>query len=559
MLCKEPMNPGIQLSEVVHDKGGVSWRSWLLVLLIILFFGSIRVRLLNLPLERDEGEYAYVGQLVLQGVPPYQLAYNMKLPGTYLMYAVGMAVFGQNTAGVHWTLIVANSLTIVFVFLLGRRMFNEKAGLVACAGYGLMSVSPCVYGMAAHANHFVVLFAVPAVLLLWEGNERKGGALPFWSGLLFGMALLMKQQAILFILFGIWFLLQQSLKVRPVKTLELWKRAGVFNMGVLLPLSLVCLWLEAAGVFGKFWFWTFTYARSYATSTSYHEGAANLFYYLDEQALVGAGFWGLGILGAVLGWRDAELQERVKFVLGFCFFSFLATAVGLYFRPHYFILFLPALAVLLGVAVIALERQLAGVLKPRASFLISGGLAAAVAVWSMVNQWTPFFRLPPDALCRYIYPDEAFVPCILVGRYLREHCRENEQVAVMGSEPEIYFYSNRRSATGYIYTYALMELHPYALEMQKEMIREIEVARPAFLVEARYGNSWVRRNGSNPHIFDWLQQYCQDAYERVGVVGELNGKVVCRWGDEAKDEAGADGRFLMVYQRKPAMPEIIRH
>lgn len=35
------------------------------------------------PLERDEGEYAYAGQLMLQGIPPYQLAYNMKLPGTY--------------------------------------------------------------------------------------------------------------------------------------------------------------------------------------------------------------------------------------------------------------------------------------------------------------------------------------------------------------------------------------------------------------------------------------------------------------------------------------------
>ena len=41
-----------------------------------------RLQLLNFPLERDEGEYAYAGQLILQGIPPYELAYNMKFPGT---------------------------------------------------------------------------------------------------------------------------------------------------------------------------------------------------------------------------------------------------------------------------------------------------------------------------------------------------------------------------------------------------------------------------------------------------------------------------------------------
>ena len=33
-----------------------------LLLLVILLFGSIRFRLRNFPLERDEGEYAYAGQ-----------------------------------------------------------------------------------------------------------------------------------------------------------------------------------------------------------------------------------------------------------------------------------------------------------------------------------------------------------------------------------------------------------------------------------------------------------------------------------------------------------------
>ena len=46
-------------------------------------------------------------------------------------------------------------------------------------------------------------------------------------------------------------------------------------------------------------------------------------------------------------------------------------------------------------------------------------------------------------------------------------------MAVLGSEPEIYFLARRHSATGYIYTYGLMEAQPFARRMQDEMIREI--------------------------------------------------------------------------------------
>ena len=59
------------------------------VIVVILFAAAlIRLRLAGAPLERDEGEYAYAGQLVLQGVPPYQLAYNMKFPETYYAYSI---------------------------------------------------------------------------------------------------------------------------------------------------------------------------------------------------------------------------------------------------------------------------------------------------------------------------------------------------------------------------------------------------------------------------------------------------------------------------------------
>src|ERR1700676_3462634 len=89
-----------------------------LLLVLILFFALIRFHLRQCPLERDEGEYAYAGQLMLQGVPPYQLVYSMKLPGTFAAYAAILALFGQTPTGVHLGLLLVNAATTLLVSLL---------------------------------------------------------------------------------------------------------------------------------------------------------------------------------------------------------------------------------------------------------------------------------------------------------------------------------------------------------------------------------------------------------------------------------------------------------
>src|SRR5436190_3306071 len=134
---------------------------------------AIRLRLLDMPLERDEGEYAYAGQLMLQGIPPYKLAYNIKLPGTYAAYALIMAAFGQTIRGIHLGLLLVNSVTIVLVYFLGRRLFGQICGLIAAASFAALSLSHSVFGLAAHATHFVTLCAVAGTLLLFRAADSR--------------------------------------------------------------------------------------------------------------------------------------------------------------------------------------------------------------------------------------------------------------------------------------------------------------------------------------------------------------------------------------------------
>src|SRR4029450_11641591 len=106
---------------------------WGLATIVFTLIIAIRIRLLGIPLERDEGEYAYAGQLILQGIPPYQLLYNMKFPGTYYAYSVIMATFGQTDRGIRIGLMCVNIATIGVMFSLARRLLKSHriAAIVA--------------------------------------------------------------------------------------------------------------------------------------------------------------------------------------------------------------------------------------------------------------------------------------------------------------------------------------------------------------------------------------------------------------------------------------------
>ena len=55
-------------------------------------------------------------------------------------------------------------------------------------------------------------------------------------------------------------------------------------------------------------------------------------------------------------------------------------------------------------------------------------------------------------------------------------------MAVFGSEPEIYFYAQRHSVSGYIYMYDLARDQPYAPAMRQEFMDDVERLKPRFLV-----------------------------------------------------------------------------
>jgi hypothetical protein len=250
---------------------------------------------------------------------------------------------------------------------------------------------------------------------------------------------------------------------------------------------------------------------------------------------------------AVLAARGARGRA---YVTGLFIFSVAGVCAGLYFRPHYFILLAPAAALLVGcVAAEAWTRagtatRKHGVIALAATTIV---LAGGQSLWM---QRDVLFTASPIEVSRALYLASPFPEAMEVARYVKARSTPTETIAILGSEPEIPFYAQRRSATGHVYMYSLMEAHPFARAMQAEMIAEIEHSQPRYLVYVRTESSWNRTVLSDRLVFDWIEGFVAARYARVGQV-EIRGPRETRYLWDA-DVAGADVTpytHMLVFRR----------
>lgn len=521
---------------------------WLAPALLALTLGvtaAIRLRLLDFPLERDEGEYAYFGQLILQGIPPYVEAYNMKWPGTYAAYAAIMAIFGQTADGIHLGLTLVTLATAGFVFLLARRICGEIGAAAAAGAYALLAVSPSTLGFAAHATHFVMLPALGGILLLRDLDSGTRGRRIFAAGLLLGLASLMKQSGAAFGLFAALWITWIELSATPRNLSRFLRRALLLALGGLAPLAITVALLAAAGALPAFWHWTIDYARAYVGIIS-PAGAWTNFTSTSHRLFVAApGLWLLAALGVAALWTRRDFRPWKGFVSAWLAFSFIAVCPGWYFREHYFLLLVPAAAVLVGIAVASATALIRPpwlrIAAPLGCFLV----AAGHSLWASRDV---LFLADPMRAARLVYGLNPFPESVRIGEQLAKHCPPDSRIAVIGSEPQIYFYSRRRAATGYLYTYPLVEPQPYAARMQEEMIAEIERARPRYVVFVSVASSWLRRPDSPSRIFEWFTAF-QNRLRLVGFVEfQSDTEVTYRWNPSGLVVSPRSDTWLAIFE-----------
>ena len=150
-----------------------------------------------------------------------------------------------------------------------------------------------------------------------------------------------------------------------------------------------------------------------------------------------------------------------------------------------------------------------------------------------------------------MYLGNPFTESIEIAKFIEARTSPADRIAIFGSEPQIFFYAKRRSSTGYIYMYSLMERHDYALTMQQEMAREVESSGPKFIVVVPIITSWLARPDSEKFILGWMDDYLNKNYSLVGVADILSPDLtIYKWYDDAKNYTVQSPSHVLIFERR---------
>jgi hypothetical protein len=359
--------------------------------------------------------------------------------------------------------------------------------------------------------------------------------------------LLIKQHAVFFCFFGMillgYYVLNGS---QPFK--KSFKVIGLFALGGIMPISFSAALYTITGNFSDFWFCTFQLPSEYVSRVSLNQGIEqfkNRFWPILES---NSSILLLSLLGLIRVIQSKDNRKGKIFSISFFVCTFLAITPGFYFRPHYFLLWIPSLALLAGVAFENLTSKFS---SSRLKANTSIGILIIALGLPLLIQKDSFFTLSTSEVTRRTYGLNPFPESLEVAKYLRDNTQKEDQIAIFGSEPQIYFYAQRKSATRFIYMYPLMEKQSFARRMQSEMIREIKDLQPLFLVMVHIDGSWLIGKDSIPLILDWAEGYLDSKYEVAGVVDILSPKkTIYKWGEQAKGYFPKSSHYLRIYKKR---------
>lgn len=201
------------------------------------------------PFGRDQGNYAYAAWAWEEGAALYRDVYVFKPPGTVLVHALALTLFGHSMTAIRLLDVIWEVATALLITASARRLGEDRltsvlAGLLYTFLYAQQS-----YWTTSQTDGWMCL---PAALAVYAGVRARGastGGARVWSvaaGMALGLAIPMKYTA--------------GAAVLPVLPLLFWgrpSRAGLvhlvlFGVGLAVVVLACGAWLWASGAWPAF-------------------------------------------------------------------------------------------------------------------------------------------------------------------------------------------------------------------------------------------------------------------------------------------------------------------
>jgi hypothetical protein len=517
---------------------------------LVLVVLGIRAPLMDLPLERDEGEYAYIAWRMDHGEMPYRDWFDQKPPGVFFAYRVAMAMPGDTVVNFRRVAAIFAAVSSVALFLFLRGFFGYPASILGAVLLAFQSADPWIQGAIANTEIFmlpgIIISSFLFVRVLRLPGRSRGFALTSVGiGALLGCAALFKQVAGVHAL-----LLVASLPLfspdadAESRWLRLSRFLGWMVFGGALVWGALVAWLAVHGALSAGIDAIVLHNLDYIGGPSIQRRLGNLLRNTRPMASSQGPALLLGFAGLAL--LCAKRQRLPALLLGgWMLTSFVGVAASGHFFPHYFQQLLPPLA---AGAAACIAMAPSAISRPA---IVRTALVSGIAVLPLLVAAIPFWSLPPAESMRRIYPGNPFHVMPEVAREIAAMSEPDEAVFVFGTEPELYFYAERVAASRYIHLFPLFGPFASAADRQRETLEQLKRTQPAVVVW--WSNHMFRDPVRDGGLVDWMNDTIQRDYRLHAIIAARNppGRVIVRVEDEKLD--GSDSRrrpFAGIYLRK---------
>lgn len=459
------------------------------------------------PIARDQATYLVIGHGLLEGQQLYLDLWDNKPPGIFYIFALVRLIFGA----VMWCVGFLDILWLLaisyFIFRFARRYLGAPGAAIAVIFNASWHVW-AGYWEALQTETFLILFVFIAYeLAAGEGSRTRFRLIA--SGVAFGAAFWLKYNAILFLPFVLVlpFLDFSGLEREPrsvrlhLPFRQLAGRVTLFALGFAATVVVVL---------GQFWLassWEALKEVQFEVLPRYSAMALErtpqywLWALSQTEFVVGRPTEIATLVALVLAWRQRDLARFAPMLLGLAF-GYLATASQARFHAYAFETCLPFFAMMWAYLVVKLYQGFRRLAQKCAE---CGWAVARALVWVLfanILAWplpgevvniAEHYKVMPSwwkereaFYSAYPWPNPIshFPDQMRVIAHLRQKLKPGDGVFVWGSEPLIYFLTERLPATRFVSNLAI--LSPWSPPAWRdELVRDLDRARPAYLIVAR--------------------------------------------------------------------------
>ncbi len=230
---------------MASDQNQHDWKQYLPLLIILLVAVGIRFFTIGYGTNVDEGDYLIQGRELSHGYWPYRDVHLNKPPlVTFLGYPFFL-ISEIPIIPVRVFMILLSTSSILALWLLGRKLFDEVTGLVAAAWLALEPFS-AIWAKYLHVSTLTPILTLWTLSLLVYGLKKNKVLSILLAGFFSSLCLLNKQTGIIVLPIAvlIFFLYQRKDRC--------WQKLAYFCGGLFpLPLLLVVM-LSVMGIWSEF-------------------------------------------------------------------------------------------------------------------------------------------------------------------------------------------------------------------------------------------------------------------------------------------------------------------